>query len=99
MKTKRITLKDVLKKEFKDPEFRFYFQQEKSISQIAHLIREARLRSGLTQMELAEQAQTSQTVIARLESGTDQRTPSLDLLNRIARALKARLQVSFEYRA
>lgn len=97
MKTKRISLKDVIKKELKDSEFSFYFQHEKSISKIARLIREARLKMGLTQGKLAERAKTSQTVIARLESGTDQRTPSLDLLERIARALKAKLLVSFEY--
>lgn len=97
MKTKRISLKDVIKKELKDPEFSFYFQHEKSISKIAQLIRESRLKAGVTQAELATRAKTSQTVIARLESGTDQRTPSLDLLGRIARALKAKLLVSFEY--
>ena len=97
MKAKRITLKDILKKELKDHEFSFYFQHEKSISKIARLIRDARLKAGITQAELAERAKTSQTVIARLESGTDQRTPSLDLLERIARALKAKLLVSFEH--
>ena len=97
MRTKRITLKSVLKKELKDPEFSFYFNHEKSISKIARLIRDTRLRAGITQAELATRAKTSQTVIARLESGTDRRTPSLDLLERIARSLKAKLLVSFEY--
>jgi len=97
MKAKRIALKDVIKKELKDSEFSFYFQHEKSISKIARLIRDARLKVGITQAELAARAKTSQTVIARLESGIDKRTPSLDLLERIARALKAKLLVSFEY--
>lgn len=95
-KAKRISLKKVLKKEFKDPEFRFYFERERAISQIARLVRNARLKAGLTQAELATKAKTSQTVIARLESGNDQRTPSLDLLERIACALKAKLMLSFE---
>jgi len=97
MKTKRLSLKDVIKNELKDPEFSFYFQHEKSISRIAQLIRDARLKAGVTQANLATRAKTSQTVIARLESGTDKRTPTLDLLERIARALKAKLLVSFEY--
>ncbi len=97
MRRKRITFKDVLKKEMKNTEFRFYFERERAISEIARLIREARLKADLTQSELARKAKTSQTVIARLESGSDQRTPSLDLLERIASALKARLMVSFEY--
>lgn len=97
MKPKRILLKDVLKKQLKDPTFSFYFHNEKAISSIARLIRDARLKANITQAELAARAHTSQAVIARLESGTDQRTPSLDLLDRIARALKAKLLVRFEY--
>ena len=97
-KNKRIALKDVLKRELKDPEFSFYFEREKSISEIARLVRDARLKAGLTQAQLAKKAQSSQVVIARLESGTDQRVPSLDLLERIASALKAKLLVRFEYK-
>ncbi|OGQ22970.1 MAG: hypothetical protein A3I05_06090 [Deltaproteobacteria bacterium RIFCSPLOWO2_02_FULL_44_10] len=97
MKTKRITLKDVIKKQMRDSEFKFYFERERAISEIARMVRDARLKVGLTQAELARKAKTSQVVIARLESGTDQRIPSLDLLERIAHALKAKLLVSFEY--
>jgi len=97
-KSKRIALKDVLKRELRDPEFSFYYQREKAISEIARLVRDARLKAGLTQAQLAEKAQSSQVVIARLESGTDDRVPSLDLLERIASALKARLLVRFEYK-
>lgn len=97
MKTNRIELKDVIKKELKDSEFSFYFQHQKSISKIARLIRDARLKAGITQTQLAARSKTTQAVIARLESGTDQRTPSLNLLERIAKALKAKLMVSFDY--
>jgi ribosome-binding protein aMBF1 (putative translation factor) len=97
-KRKRIALKDVLKRELKDPEFSFYYRREKAISEIAQLVRDARLRAGLTQAQLAEKAQSSQVVIARLESGSDDRVPSLDLLERIAGALKAKLLVRFEYK-
>lgn len=97
MKTRKIALKDVIKREMRDAEFKYYFEREKAISEIARLIRDARLKAGLTQAELAHRAKTSQSVIARLESGTDRRTPSLDLLERIAGALKAKLIVSFEY--
>jgi len=95
---KRIALKDVLKRELKDPEIGFYFEREKSISEIARLVRDARLKAGLTQVQLAKKALTSQAVIARLESGTDRRVPSLDLLERIAGALKAKLLLRFEYK-
>ena len=95
---KRISLKSVLKRELKDPEFSFYYQREKAISEIAQLVRDARIRAGLTQAQLAEKAQSSQVVIARLESGNDERVPSLDLLERIARAFKAKLLIRFEYK-
>ena len=95
---KRVTLKEALSRELKDPEFSFYFQREQAISEIARLVRDARLKAGLTQAQLAKKAQSSQVVIARLESGMDQRIPSLDLLDRIASALKAKLLVRFEYK-
>ncbi|MDO8519406.1 MAG: helix-turn-helix transcriptional regulator [Deltaproteobacteria bacterium] len=99
MKNKRklISLKEVLKNEMKDPEFAFYFEREKAIGDISRLVRQGRLKAALTQDELAQKAKTTQTVIARLESGMDKRTPSLDLLQRIAHALKAKLMVSFKF--
>lgn len=93
------SLEEVLKQQLKDPEFRFYFERAKAVSEIARLVHDARVRAKITQSELAKRAKTSQTVIARLESATDKRIPSLDLLQRIARALNARLLVSFEYKA
>ena len=47
------------------------------------LVREARRRAGLTQQELAERAGTTQSAIARLESGGT--TPSFDLVLRLVR--------------
>lgn len=98
-KTSRISLSKVLKEEMIHPAFRFYFNQEQAVTNIARMIKQARIRSGLTQTELAARAQTTQSVIARIESGSDSRTPSLDLLQRIASALRARLLISFEYGA
>lgn len=97
-KTKRIALKDVLKSELKDSEFSFYFEREKAISNIARMVRNARQKANLTQTQLAVKAKTNQSVIARLESGSDERIPSLELLERIACALKAKLIVGFQYR-
>ena len=48
------------------------------------LLREARLRAGLTQAELARRAGTSQPAIARWESGAVQ--PSLERLRELIRA-------------
>jgi transcriptional regulator with XRE-family HTH domain len=48
------------------------------------LLREARLRAGLTQQQLARRAGTSQSAIARWESGAVQ--PSLERLRELVRA-------------
>jgi transcriptional regulator with XRE-family HTH domain len=47
------------------------------------LVREARKRSGMTQAELAEKAGTTQSAIARLESGRT--SPSLEDVQRLMR--------------
>ena len=100
MKSKRklITLQEVLTKELKDPELRFYFEQRQAVTRIARLVRDVRQHASLTQAELAKKAGTTQTVISRLESGSDSRIPSMELLYRIANALKAKLVVLFEYK-
>lgn len=53
-------------------------------SRAADLIREARLRAGLTQAALAERAGTSQPAIARWESGRS--VPSMDVVFDLVRA-------------
>jgi transcriptional regulator with XRE-family HTH domain len=54
----------------------------------------ARAAAGLTQEELAKRMNTTQTVIARLESGRVM--PSTRTLERFARATGHRLRISFE---
>jgi len=56
----------------------------------AELLR-ARLRAGLSQAELAERMSTSQSTIARLESG--QALPSTKTLLRFAQATGSKIQV------
>lgn len=48
------------------------------------LLREARLRAGLTQRELARRARTSQSAVARWESGDV--VPSFERLRELVRA-------------
>src|SRR6059058_5364505 len=47
------------------------------------LVREGRKRAGLTQKDLADSAGTTQSAIARLESGRS--TPSLETVERLLR--------------
>lgn len=61
---------------------------------LANAMIEARRRAGLTQEELAARMNTSQSAVARMESG---RTfPSGSTLKRFARATRSRLKISFE---
>ena len=60
----------------------------------ADLVREARRRAGLTQRELAERAGTTQSAIARLESGRT--SPSFDSVVRLVRLCGFRLDVALD---
>ena len=70
-----------------------YDALEEEFSLAAALI-EARAHAGLTQQQLAERMNTTQAVIARLESGRVK--PSTRTLERLAAATGMRLRISFE---
>lgn len=53
-----------------------------------------RIRYGLTQRQLAERMSTSVSAISRVENGTHR--PSLETLERFARAFGERLVIGFE---
>jgi DNA-binding XRE family transcriptional regulator len=86
------------KKLLKDPEVRFYYEQEKAKSKIAVAVKAARIKANLTQAKLADRIGTTQSVIARLESGNDTRTPSLPLLAQIAIACGGSLELGFKFK-
>lgn len=95
---KKITLDDVIKEhQEKDKAFAAAYQKEMLVNAISRMIVQLREQAHLTQEELAKRAGTTQPVIARLESGTDSRVPSLDLLARIAAASNARLDLNFQF--
>ena len=62
---------------------------------VAKALIELRKRKGLTQKELAEKIGTKQPVISRIETGVVK--PSIALLERIAQALGAQLEVRFRF--
>lgn len=86
------------KKLMKDPEIRFHYEETKAKGKIAAAVKMARLRAHLSQAKLAEKIGTTQSVIARLESGTDQRTPTLPLLAHIATACGVDLEIGFKFK-
>jgi len=76
-----------------DPQLREQIERETVNVQVAQLIYDARTKAGLTQKQLAGLIGTSQPNIARLEDA-DYEGHSLTMLQRIAKALNQRLEIS-----
>lgn len=70
-----------------DPEFVAESLELEAGYQIARL----RIQRGLTQLQLAEMVGTRQSSIARLENGNS--VPSISFLERIAKAMDARIEL------
>lgn len=85
---------DLHKKWSRDPEYRAAYDELGPEFDLARSLIEARTRAGLTQEQLARKMDTTQSVIARLESGRVR--PSTKTLEKLARATKTRLKISFE---
>lgn len=62
--------------------------------ELAQCLIETRSKAGLTQQELADRMKTTQSAIARMESG--KRLPSASTLRRFAKATGTRLKITFE---
>ena len=87
-------LRDLHRKWLKEPAYRKAHKDLTPEFQLARAVIDARTKAGLTQAELASRMSTTQSVIARLESGRT--LPSTKTLQRIASATKTRLRVAFE---
>jgi ribosome-binding protein aMBF1 (putative translation factor) len=77
----------------KDPEYMKEYDALEEEFALASAVIGARARAGLTQEELAERMGTSQSAIARLESGRSR--PSTRTLRKLAEATGSKLRVSF----
>ncbi len=78
----------------KDPTYNAEYEGLSEEYQLARALIEARTRAGLSQTELAKRMNTSQSYMARLESGEVR--PSTAALARFARATGCRLKIEFE---
>jgi transcriptional regulator with XRE-family HTH domain len=87
-------ISDLHKKWMDDPEYRREYEALEEEFALASAMIEARKRAGLTQEELAKEMETSQSAIARMESGRT--LPSGSTLKRFARATGTRLRITFE---
>ena len=93
---KAITLDDMIKEQQKDNSFSAEYEREMLINAIAKIIVELRKSKQLTQSQLAKKLGTTQSVIARIESGNDSRVPSLSMLARIASVTQTKINISFD---
>lgn len=77
-----------------DKTFRRMYEEQSPEAVLARAVVELRVSAGLTQEQLAQRMATTQSVIARLESGRTR--PSTQTLSRLAAATGTRLKISFE---
>ena len=94
MKTKIYTFEDHLSESLKSPEFKKAWEESELEYQISRALIAKRIKSKLSQKELAKKANTTQAVISRLENMSA--NPSIGLIKRIAQALDLHLKIQFE---
>lgn len=87
-----------IERHLKDKEFKIYFDRAEAKRKIAQEIAALRKAHHITQAQLAKEIGTKQQVISRVESPNDKRMPSLEFLDRIAKAFNRRLVISLERR-
>ena len=96
MKTKSVSLDEILAKELKNDEFKLAFDQRRFYLQIAHLISDLRARTGVSQVELAKKARVSQPMVARLEKGDSKRTPTFETIFKVLKALGYTMSINVQ---
>lgn len=82
------------KRWMKEPGFKKGYEALAGEYALASMLIDARTKAKLSQTELAQRMGTSQSTVARLESGAAR--PSLSTLERFAKATGTRVRVSLE---
>lgn len=67
----------------KDPAFKQAVKEHVEKAKLAQMLKEVRGKENLSQLQLADKAKVSQSVIARIETGSSRTLPRLDLFNKI----------------
>lgn len=87
------TFEDTFVEWMKDPEYRREYDALEAEFQLVHALLNKRLGQKMSQKQLADKIGTSQSAIARLESGEG--NPSFKFLKRVAEGLDSKLKISF----
>ena len=77
----------------KDPQFKKVHEELKPEFELAREFIKARVAANMTQTDVAEKMATTQSVIARLESG--KRVPSIKTIDRFAKAVGMKFEFHF----
>ena len=88
-----LTHKELKKKALERPDVKAEYDRLADEFKLLDEFLKARTAAGVTQQELAKRIGTTQSAIARLESGKGKHSPSLATLQKYARALGCRLEV------
>ena len=78
---------DTIKKWEKNPGFKKAVDDHIEKAKLAKMLREIREKEHLSQLQLAEKAHVSQSVIARIETNSSRTLPRLDLFKRILQSV------------
>ena len=86
-------LKELTAELMQDQDFREEYESLQPEMNIMRAMMDARIRAGMTQVELSQKSGISQADISRLENGS--RNLSLALLKRLAAAMNTTLKIEF----
>ena len=86
-------LSDLKKEWIKDPEIKKNYQDLKPEFEMAREFIRARVKAKMTQLDVANKMKTTQSVIARLESG--KAVPTMKTIDRFAKAVGMGFEINF----
>lgn len=92
----RPTYKDFKEKALRDPEVKAEYDALEPVYELRKKLIELRTQKGLTQAELAKIMHTQKSNISRLECGENVSFPTLDTINKYARALGYKVNIEFK---
>lgn len=86
-----VRFEDWKREAMRDPTMRAAYEALRPKYDLIRAVLDARTKKGLTQSEIARRAGTTQSAIARFESGAT--NPTLGFLSKLSAAVGARLEV------
>lgn len=93
MKRQHLDFDIWLKESLQNPLFKKEYDRLEPEFAIIQAVIDARMKKGITQEKLAKKMGTTQSAIARLESGNA--NPSVSFLQKLALALNSKLEIKF----